>query len=198
MTSTLPVAAPRRYVLADLVPGTLARDAALVLAGAGLTGLAAQVVFTIPAISPVPFTLQTFAILLVGAALGPWRAAASMILYLVAGLAGVPWFSSGASGYEFSSFGYIIGFLVAATLVGELARRGADRKPWRAAGLMVLGNLVVYAFGVPVLAAATGMGMGTAIHQGAVVFLATDAIKIVLAAGLLPSAWALTTRFGKR
>lgn len=197
MTTVQPVA-PRRYVLADLVPGTLTRDATLAIAGAGLTGLAAQVSFTIPAISPVPFTMQTFAALLVGAALGPWRAGASMVLYLIAGLAGVPWFAAGGSGYASSSFGYLVGFLVAAVIVGELARRGADRVPWKAAGLMVVGNLVIYTFGVPVLAAVAGMDLWTAIDKGAVVFLAGDAIKIVLAAGLLPGTWALISRFGSR
>ncbi len=199
MTATLPVA-PRRYVLADLVPGALARDAALVLAGAGLTGLVAQAQFVVPAISPVPFTLQTFAVLLVGAALGTWRAAASMGLYLVAGLAGVPWFAQGTSGYSqvAVTFGYLVGFVIAATVVGELASRGGDRRPWKAAGLMVLGSLIIYAIGVPVLAAQTGFDATTAIHKGAVVFLATDAIKIVLAAGLLPGVWALIARFGPR
>jgi biotin transport system substrate-specific component len=197
MTIDLQIAR-RRAVLADLVPGTLARDAVLVLAGAGLTGLAAQAQFTIPSISPVPFTMQTFAVLLVGATLGTWRGAAAMLTYLVAGLAGVPWFAGGASGYTALTAGYLIGFLVAATLVGELARRGGDRNPWRAAGTMVLGNVVVYAIGVPVLAAVTGMSFGTAVAKGAMVFAATDAIKIVLAAGLLPGAWALVSRFSSR
>jgi biotin transport system substrate-specific component len=190
--------AVRRGVLADLLPGTLARDAALVAAGCGITALAAQVQFVVPALSPVPFTMQTFAVLLVGAALGPWRAVTSMALYLVAGIAGVPWFANGASGYALTSFGYLVGFVLAAALVGELARRGGDRNPWRAAGTMVLGNLTVYAVGVPVLAAATGMNLALALEKGAGVFLIPDAIKIVLAAGLLPAAWALTGRTEKR
>jgi biotin transport system substrate-specific component len=188
----------RRPVLADLVPGALTRDAGLVLAGAGLTGLAAQVQLTVPLLSPVPFTMQTLAVLLVGAALGPWRAAASMVVYLAAGLAGMPWFAGGASGYAAATAGYLVGFLVAGTLVGELARRGGDRAPWRAAGTMAVGNLVVYALGVPVLALATGMGAAQAVQKGALVFLVPDAIKIVLAAGLLPGAWALAGRAGSR
>lgn len=191
------LAAPRP-VLADLVPGALARDTVLVLAGSALVGVAAQLQFTVPAISPVPFTMQTFAVLLVGAALGPWRGAASMILYLIAGIAGMPWFAGGASGYALVSFGYLVGFVVAATVVGELARRGADRRPWLAAGTMALGNLIVYAFGVPVLIAATGMDLATALEKGAAVFLIPDIIKIALAAGLLPSAWALARWVGNR
>lgn len=186
--------AGRLAVLADLLPGALARDAGLVAAGCGLTAAAAQVQFVVPALSPVPFTMQTFAVLLVGAALGPWRATAAMLAYLAAGLAGVPWFAGGASGYALASSGYLVGFVAAAALVGELARRGGDRRPWRAAGTMALGNLVVYAFGVPVLVAATGMAPALALRQGAGVFLIPDAIKIVLAAGLLPGAWALAGR----
>jgi biotin transport system substrate-specific component len=197
MTATQPLA-QRRYVLADLLgypsATATARNAALVLAGAGLTGAAAQIQLSLPALSPVPFTLQTLAVLLAGAALGPWRAAAAMLTYLIAGLAGVPWFAGGTAGYAAATAGYLLGFLVAAALVGELARRGGDRRPWRTALTMALGNLCIYAFGVPVLAAATGMGPGTALHKGALVFLLPDAIKIALAAGLLPAAWALAGR----
>jgi biotin transport system substrate-specific component len=190
--------APRRLVLADLLPASLARDAAIVTAGCALTAVAAQVQFAVPALSPVPFTMQTFAVLLVGAALGPWRAATAMLVYVAVGLAGVPWFAGGASGYALASLGYLLGFVVAAVVVGELARRGGDRRPWRAAGTMALGNLLVYAVGVPVLAAATDMGAALALEKGALVFLLPDAIKIVLAAGLLPGAWALANRAGTR
>jgi biotin transport system substrate-specific component len=190
-----PALAHRRLVLADLLAGTLARDGALVAAGCVLTGALAQIQVSIPALSPVPFTAQTLAVLLVGAALGPWRAMASMLLYLGAGIAGVPWFAHGGSGYAFASFGYLIGFAVAAVAVGALARRGGDRTPARAAGTMALGNLLIYAFGVPVLAAATGMAPLTALGKGAGVFVLADAVKIAVAAGLLPGAWALVRRF---
>src|ERR1700754_181003 len=115
-----------RLVLADLVPGALARDAAAVVAGAGLTGLAAQVSVHTP-LTPVPFTLQTAAVLLTGAALGSVRGLLSMLLYLLVGVAGVPWFENHTHGWGGPSFGYIIGFVVAAGVVGELARRGNDR-----------------------------------------------------------------------
>ncbi len=193
--ATNSIAAERRVVLADLVPGALARDAALVGAGAALTGAAAQVAIDIQPISPVPLTLQTFAVLLVGAALGPWRGLLSMGLYLLAGVAGMPWFSEGQSGAGFVSFGYVIGFVLAGALVGELARRGGDRTPLRTVATMVLGNLVIYAVGVSYLAAKTGMTAGVAVQKGMVPFLLGDAIKIVLAAGLLPGTWALVRRF---
>lgn len=187
--SSLPIA--RRAVLADLVPGALVRDVALVVAGAVLTGLAAQVALPVPG-SPVPMTGQTFAALLVGAAFGWRRGAASMLLYLLAGAAGVPWFQDGSAGLSGASAGYVVGFVFAGALVGALAGRGGDRTPLRTAGTMVLGNLVIYAFGVPWLMAAASLDLGTALAKGVEPFLIGDAIKIVLAAGLLPAAWALT------
>ncbi len=190
--------AVRRVVLADLVPGALVRNAVLVAAGAGLTGLAAQVAVPIEPLSPVPVSLQTFAVLLVGAALGPWRGLASMALYLVAGLVGVPWFAAGTHGAGGASFGYVIGFVVAAGLVGELARRRGDRTPLRTAGTMVVGNLAVYAFGVAWLVAVTGLSPVKALVVGVLPFLIGDAIKIVLAAGVLPGTWALVRKFSDR
>ena len=83
---------------------------------------------------------------------------------------------------------------MAATLVGALAARGGDRTVLKTIGLMILGNLVIYAIGVPYLAANTGMDLATAIDKGATPFLLGDAVKIVLAAGLLPTAWALVRR----
>ena len=184
--------APRRTVLADFVPGALARDLTLVVAGAALTGLAAQVALPIPG-SPVPLTGQTFAALLVGASLGWQRGAVSMLLYLIAGVAGVPWFQGGTSG-DPVSLGYVVGFVFAGVLVGALAARGGDRTPLRTIGTMVLGNLAIYAVGVPWLMAATGMGLAKALSVGVLPFLLGDLLKIALAAGLLPGAWALVRR----
>ena len=180
--------AARPRVLADLVPGGLVRDLALVAGAAAMTGVAAQVAIPLP-FTPVPISLQTFTVLLAGAALGPARAGTAMALYLVAGVAGVPWFSDQSSGFGFPSFGYIIGFVLAAVLVGALARRGADRTVGRSAALMVAGNLVIYAIGVPYLAISIGVGFGEAVALGLLPFLVGDGLKILLAAGLLPAAW---------
>ncbi|QGN57298.1 biotin transporter BioY [Nostocoides sp. HKS02] len=191
------IALPRTRVLADVIPGGLVRDSALVLGGAGLVGLLAQ--FSIPlSFTPVPLTLGTFAVLLTGAALGPLRGLLSIGLYLLAGMAGVPWFAGHASGYGFASFGYLIGFVLAGALVGGLAQRGADRTPLKTAGTMVLGNLVIYAVGVPYLMAATGMDLQTGLAKGVVPFLVGDGLKILAAAGLLPGAWALVRRVESR
>ncbi|GEC10327.1 biotin synthase [Streptomyces spinoverrucosus] len=189
-------AAPIRpgQVLADLLPASRVRDVALVLGGAVLTGLAAQLAVPIPG-TPVPVTGQTFAALLVGTALGAGRGFLSLALYALAGVAGVPWFADGGSGAAAPSFGYVIGLLLAATAVGALARRGADRSPWRMAGAMLLGEAIIYAVGVPYLALATGMSASAALAAGLTPFLIGDAVKAALAMGLLPAAWKLV---GKR
>lgn len=172
--------------------GTVAlRAIALVAGGAAITALAAQLAFKVPW-TPVPYTGQTAAVLLVGTALGLRLGAASLALYVLAGAAGLPVFAAGHAGVGNllgATGGYLVGFVVAAGLVGRLADRGWDRTPLRAAGLMALGNLVIYAVGVPVLAVATGMGLPAAILSGALVFLPWDATKVVAAALLLPAAW---------
>ncbi|WP_100444555.1 biotin transporter BioY [Glycomyces xiaoerkulensis] len=192
------LSAPR--VLADLIPGStravaIARDAVLVLGGSAAVGASAQVAITIPQISPVPFVLTTFTVLLLGAAYGPLRAGLTLALYLVAGMAGVPWFTDGGSGVGFPSFGYIIGFLAASVLVGWLAGRGADRTFLNTVGLMVVANLVIYAFGAPYLAWSTGMDSATTIEQGVVPFVIGDLVKLLAAAALLPGAWWAVGRF---
>ncbi|MCX4998236.1 biotin transporter BioY [Streptomyces longwoodensis] len=188
-------AAPARTgeVLADLLPASRLRDAALVLGGAALTGLAAQIAVPVPG-SPVPVTGQTFAALLVGTSLGARRGFLSLALYALAGVAGVPWFAGGGSSAAAPSFGYVLGMLLAATVVGALARRGADRSVWRTAATMLLGEAIVYAVGVPYLALATGMSASAAIAAGLTPFLIGDALKAALAMGLLPTAWKLLDR----
>jgi len=182
--------APRPRVLADLVPGALVRDVALVVAAAVLTGIAAQILIRLP-FTPVPISLQTLTVLLAGAALGPIRGGLGMLLYLGAGVAGAPWFSEQRYGWEFASFGYIIGFVVAAVVVGALARRGTDRTVIGAVWLMALGNLVIYVLGVTWLANWLAVDLPTALEFGVWPFLVGDALKIALAAGLLPAAWKL-------
>jgi biotin transport system substrate-specific component len=172
-----------------------ARTAILVAAGAALTALAAQLSWQAPW-TTVPYTGQTAAVLLVGTVLGSWRGLASMALYVIVGALGVGVFSGGSSGLLDAtgalsvSVGYLGGFIVAAWLVGRLAERRWDRSPLRAAGLMAIGNLVIYAIGVPVLfALAPGMSVQDALFYGAIVFVPWDAFKVLVAAGLLPLAW---------
>ncbi|MFE2379037.1 biotin transporter BioY [Streptomyces sp. NPDC059398] len=182
-------------VLADLLPATRTRDIALVLGGAALTGIAAQIAVPVPG-SPVPVTGQTFAALLVGASLGARRGFLSLAVYALVGMAGMPWFANGASGAGGATFGYVLGMLLASATVGALARRGGDRSVLRTAGTMVLGSAIIYAVGVPYLALTTGMSASAAIAAGLVPFLIGDALKAALAMGALPSAWKLAGRRG--
>jgi biotin transport system substrate-specific component len=176
--------------LGDVIPGGLVRSIALVIGGAVFVGLTAQVAIPLP-FTPVPLTLQTFSVLLVSAALGSVRGASSMALYLLAGVAGVPWFANQQSGWAFASFGYIVGFIAAAWLVGRLAERGADRRVVPTIGMMALGNVVIYVFGVAGLMLLADLPLSTALAKGVVPFLIGDVIKILLAAGLLPGTWKL-------
>lgn len=171
------------------------RDVVLVASGAGLVGASAQIAIPLPGITPVPLVLTTLTVLLLGAAYGPARAAATMGLYMVAGIAGVPWFSEGAAGMSIVTLGYVIGFLAAATIVGALARRGGDRTLMKTAGIMVVGNLAIYGLGVPYLVLATGMGWADGVVQGAALFIVSDLIKLVVASAMLPATWALVKRF---
>jgi biotin transport system substrate-specific component len=119
------LASPQPRVLADVVPHTWVRQAILVSGGAALVGLAAQIAFYLPWNPAVPVTLQTFAVLLVGGALGSMRGAAAMTLYAILGGIGLPWFAGQSSGFGGAAFGYIIGFIIAAFIVGKLAEHGA-------------------------------------------------------------------------
>ena len=193
---------PRKRVLADYVPavagipasvGALVRDLVLIAAGATFVGLLAQWSIPLPG-TPVPLTLGTFAVLLTGASLGGVRGLLSIGVYLVAGGLGVNWFAGHQDGWGGPTFGYVVGFVAAAALVGWLAQRGGDRTVLKTAVTMVLGNLVIYAVGVPWLMNATGMDFATALDKGVVPFLLGDGIKVLAAAGLFPAAWALVKR----
>jgi biotin transport system substrate-specific component len=169
----------------------LLRDGQLILAGSLVVAALAQVRIPL-AFTPVPITGQTFAVLLVGAALGARRGAASLLVYLGQGLAGLPVFNSGGHGLAHLSGptgGYLIGFIAAAYLVGALCERGLERR-WGTALLPFLaGEAVIYLFGLPWLA--LFVGFPSALSLGLLPFLAGDVIKLVLAALLLPAAWKL-------
>jgi len=183
-------ALPRRsaLVLADLLPGAAVRDGLLVAGAAAFIGLLAQI--SIPlSFTPVPITGQTLGVLLAGTALGWWRAGAALVLYAVAGVAGVPWFAGHSSGYASASFGYIVGFVAAAVLCGYLAGRGADRSVLRSLPAMIAAEVVIYTFGLTWLAIDLHLGASATIAAGLTPFLAGDAIKAAIAAGLLPAAW---------
>ncbi len=195
------LATPAPGVIADVFGRSAVRNAVLVVAGAAFVGVAAQVAVPLP-FTPVPLTGQTFAVLLTAAALGMWRGVAAMSLYAVAGVAGMPWFAGASTAFKGGalvvSFGYVLGFVAAAALVGWLAQRGATRTAPRTAGLMVLGNAVIYTFGALWLAAALSVPLTNAISLGVTPFLIGDALKVALAAGLFPLAWRAVEKFTRK
>ncbi|HVD03824.1 MAG TPA: biotin transporter BioY [Candidatus Dormibacteraeota bacterium] len=185
-------------VLSDLIPGERVRDLMVVIGFAATVGIFAQLAIRLP-FTPVPITGQTFAVLLGGMAVGTRRALAGMLLYVAAGLVGVPWFAQGAGGLAAlatPSFGYIVGFVFAATGLGLLARMKFDRKPLLVLAAMVAGNLVIYCFGATWLAVDLHLNAATAISLGVTPFLLGDAVKAVVAMGLLPTTWRLVGGHG--
>jgi biotin transport system substrate-specific component len=182
--------------LAVLPRSGLLTDALLVAGGAGLVGLAAQVSFHL-GYTPVPITLQTFPVLLVGAALGPIRGAASLTLYLLLGIAGVPLYSEQKHGWAVFSgatSGYIVGFVLAAALVGSLAERGWDRKFSSAVASMLTGSVVIYVCGAVWLRHYLHLNWANTLEDGVYPFVPFDLVKLYLAAATLPSAWKLVAR----
>ncbi len=168
-------------------------DAALVVFFSAFVGLTAQV--AIP-LWPVPLTLTTLGVLFTGAALGSKRGALALLLYLAEGAVGLPVFAGGASGVAYAlgpTGGYLVGFVVAAGIVGLLAERGWDRRPIWTALAMVVGNLIIYVLGVTWLAVFLG-DPGTALVQGMLIFVIGDLVKIAVAAFALPGGWALARR----
>jgi biotin transport system substrate-specific component len=193
------IAAPQPRVIADVFGHSAVRNAVLVAGGAAFVGLSAQIAFYLPWNPAVPVTLQTFAVVLAAGVLGSLRGAAAMALYALLGSVGLPWFARGESGFGGPAFGYVIGFVVAAFVVGRLAESGATRTFWRSAGLMVLGNVIIYAIGATWLKYDLGVpwfGEASAWAYGVKDFLVGDAIKIAAAAGLLPLTWRLLGKTG--
>jgi biotin transport system substrate-specific component len=193
-SSSVAIPRPRSLVLADLLApdrGRLTRvitDVLLIAGAAGFVGGLAQISIHV-SFTPVPVTGQTLGVLLAGTALGWRRAAAAMALYAAAGVAGLPWFAGGTSGYASASFGYIIGFFFAAATCGYLAGRGADRSLWKSAPAMLAGEVVIYAFGCCWLALDLHLTATATISEGLTPFIVGDAVKAAIAAGLLPWAW---------
>lgn len=202
MTIVLPrldrsTAAENGITLADfLVPirvgerlGTRVRHITLVVAGALFVILCARIY--IPVL-PVPFTGQTFGVLLVGGALGFRRGLAALLLYLAIGAIGVPVYSEGRAGIaviQGATGGYLVGFVIAAAVVGRLAELGWDRRIGGALAMMAIGTAIIYAIGVPWLKVALGLSWPDAVAGGMTKFLIWDAAKLAVAAGIFPVAW---------
>jgi biotin transport system substrate-specific component len=170
----------------------------------------AQISFRLP-FTPVPITGQTLGVLLVGAAYGPALGAATLVLYLLWGLIGLPVFAPNIDGSHDTGIqvlratsatgGYLIGFIAAAGITGWLSRRGWDRSIRSSIGAMLLGSIVIYAVGVPWLYHAlppaidgNPVTLDTALSFGLYPFIVGDTLKLLVAAGLLPVAWRLLQR----
>jgi biotin transport system substrate-specific component len=180
----------------QVTPRTRVTTAVAVVAVALLTAVAAQIRFPLP-FTPVPITGQTFVVVLGGAVLGMRAGAASQLLYLALGAVGLPVFTEASGGWQVFqgvTGGYLVGFVFAAALVGWLAEQRYDRRFTTAVWLFALGNLVIYAFGVPWLMVVTGWGLAEALAKGVLPFLVGDLLKIAAAAGLTPAAWRLLGR----
>ena len=180
---------PRRGVLVDV---------SLIILGGLFVAAMAQL--SIP-LQPVPVTGQTFAVLLVGMVLGSRRGALALAAYLGEGLAGLPVFAEAKFGLATvlgPTGGYLVGFIAAAWLVGLLAERGFDRSLLKTVAAMIVGNAVIYAFGLGWLSSfpfVSGLlGEAGLLTLGMIPFLVGDALKAILAALLLPSAWKLVGR----
>ncbi len=171
---------------------TRARHLALILIGAALMALCARIAFYEPG-NPVPYTLQTFGVLLASGALGFRRGLAATLLYLAIGALGAPVFGAGKSGTGINrgaTGGYLVGFVIASVIVGRLAELGWDRTIFGAVGAMALGSLAIYAVGVPWLAATAFSGaLAMAFDRGMRTFLLWDGVKLALAAAAFPAAW---------
>ena len=177
---------------AELWPSTdtnrWVRNSVLVVGGSLLLWITAKA--QIP-FWPVPMTMQTFAVLLLGAAYG-WRlGGAAVLLYLAEGAVGLPVFTKGG-GFAYllgPTGGYLVGFLFAAIVVGWLAQRGWDRSAVTTVAAMLIGELIIFGLGVAWLAHL--IGIDKAIAAGVTPFLWGEAVKIALATALLPATWSI-------
>ncbi|MGW9631983.1 biotin transporter BioY [Agromyces sp. NPDC055520] len=202
--TTLAPSAPRRLVLADrvLARSTVA-DLVLIAAGAALVGVFAQLYVPL---WPVPVTGQTLAVLLVGSALGAVRGGLALVAYAGLGVVGVPWFSEASSGWGVlagPTGGYIVGFVLAAALVGWFAERTWDRTIVKALAACAAGTLATFAIGLPWLAVFLGSvgapnDLAAVLAAGFTPFIVGGVVKSVLAAVLLPLAWKAADRLPPR
>jgi biotin transport system substrate-specific component len=171
--------------------GSRLRHIALIVLGALLIYLSSRVVIPVPG-SPIPVTGQTFGVLLVGGALGFRRGVASVALYVLIGLVGLPFFAEGKGGLSVilgASGGYLVGFILAGAIVGRLAELGWDRRLVGAVGAMIIGEVAIYLVGVPWLMAVAHLDLADGIAKGLTPFIVGDTLKLILAAAAFPAAW---------
>jgi biotin transport system substrate-specific component len=174
----------------------MAYNVTLVLAGTVLLTLSAKISLMLP-LSPVPVTLQTLAVLLIGALLGSRRGSLTVLAYLAEGAAGLPVFAKGSAGMAYlagPTGGYLAGFAVAAFVTGYLAEKGWDRSFGKTVLAMLLGSGIILGFGVSWLSAFVGIRQ--AVLVGLMPFVVGDVVKTIAAGILLPSGWKILDRIG--
>jgi biotin transport system substrate-specific component len=176
-------------VLTDVIPGDRVRDVLLTLGFTLAMAGSALLYFYLPG-NPVPITGQTLVVLAGAIALGGKRAGAGSLLYLALGSLGLPFFATSGG----ATLGYIVGFAAASILLGTWASRGGLRRAPAVALAMVVGNLVIYAFGATWLGIFTGQGAAFAVEFGVLPFLLGDAIKIAAAVAVVPTLWFVVNR----
>ena len=179
---------------------SLVTRAVAVVFFAALTAAAAQISVPLP-FTQVPFTFQPTVVLLSGLVLGPRLGAASQVLYLAAGIAGLPVFAASPvlppGGWRLlgPTGGYLLSYPLAAFIAGALARRGFDRRYLTSIAAMALGLVVIYTCGTLWLAYAsvgrTAIGLASAFATGVVPFVIADIVKLAAAAGIVPGLWRL-------
>ena len=192
MNTSYTYSKPETLIGVALAPLDWTRSVGLVVSFGLLNALAAQI--AIP-IGPVPITGQTFAVLLTGALLGSRLGAAALIVYLVEGASGLPFFAGGTGGFAHilgPAGGYLVSFPAAAYITGAFSEHGWDKRFITGAAAMAIGSLVILLAGW--LWLSQFIGATAALHAGVTRFIVGDIIKIVLAAAVLPSGWALLKR----
>jgi biotin transport system substrate-specific component len=170
---------------------SLTRNVLLVFGASLLLALSAQIAFPLP-YSPVPVTFQTCVVLLAGAILGSRLGALSVMVYLTQGAIGLPFFAKGGSGLAYLrgvTAGYLLGFVVMAWVVGRLVERGWGRKVSTAVFAMLIGNLILYCFGVTWLKLALNITLRDAFLKGCYLFIPGDMYKVGIASVVLPVLW---------
>jgi len=186
--------APDTLLGAALAPLDWTRAVSLAVAFSLLTALAAQVVIPI---GPVPITGSTFAVLLTGALLGSRLGAMSLIIYLVEGAVGLPFFYGGSSGIAHifgPTGGYLVAFPAAAFITGAFAENGWDKRFITAAAAMAVGSALILLAGWTWFSVLMNTNLLAAFKVSVAPHLIGDVIKIVLAAAVLPTGWALLKR----
>ncbi|MFM8992629.1 MAG: biotin transporter BioY [Actinomycetota bacterium] len=193
-------------VISDVVPRPniralrIAREASLIGGFALFTAALAQVRIPL-GFTPVPITGQTLAVLLAGATLGAWRGAGSQLLYWLLGMVGLPFYSNGTGGWEVATgptMGYLVGFILAAAVVGRLAEYRHDRRVLTSVAAMTMGSMIIYVCGAAWLAINLGIPLATgeqnAIALGVTPFLVGDVIKMCLAGMATAGTWRFINR----